>query len=127
MSIRLISIFTFIILSLLLSCDYITYQQGKQLYLDNCGHCHMADGSGVGDLYPALIDLDQDYDYTGISCTIINGKKSPNSVVEMVPITNLTDIEMNNIINYIMCVMNDEKDEISIKTTRQQLKECQDK
>jgi len=125
MNIKWISIVTAIAISLIISCDYNTYQQGKQLYLDNCGHCHMTDGSGVGDLYPSLDNLGINYDYTNISCTIINGKKSPNSVVEMVPITNLTDIEMNNIINYLKCVINEQEGEISIKNTREQILECQ--
>lgn len=84
----------------------------------------MPDGSGVGDLYPALSQLGPDYNYSLISCYIINGKKSENSILEMVAIKGLSDIEINNIINYVRSEMNDLEGEVSIADTRKQIPEC---
>lgn len=39
---------------LLLACDYNPYIQGEQLYLKQCAHCHMDDGSGLERVIPAL-------------------------------------------------------------------------
>ena len=84
----------------------------------------MPDGSGVGDLYPALTKLGPGYDYSLISCYIINGKKSEGSILGMVAIKGLSDIEINNIINYVRSGMNGLEGEVSIADTRQQIPEC---
>jgi len=109
---------------LFIACNYNTYKQGKDLYESNCAQCHMPDGTGVGDLYPALTKLGPDYDYGMITCYILNGKKSENSLLEMVAIKGLTDIEINNIINYVRAGMNGLKGEVSIADTRKLIPEC---
>jgi cytochrome c553 len=86
----------------------------------------MPDGSGVGDLYPALSTLGSEYDYSLISCYIVNGKKSENSVLEMVAIKGLSDVQMSNIINYIRSEMNQLEGEVSIVQVRTQLSDCTD-
>ncbi len=123
---RLISIILLSSILIAVACNHTTYKQGKDLYESNCATCHMPDGSGVGDLYPALSTLGSEYDYSLISCYIINGKKSENSVLEMVPIKGLSDVQMSNIINYIRSEMNQLEGEVSIVQVRKQLSDCTD-
>ena len=124
---QLISIIILSALLLVLACNHNVYKQGKDLYESNCAACHMPDGSGVGDLYPALSSLGPSYDYSLISCYVVNGKKTENSIVEMVPIKGLADVQISNIINYIRSEMNQLEGEVSIAQIRKQLKDCTDK
>ena len=102
----------------------MTYTQGKALYESNCAQCHMPDGTGVGDLYPALNELGKQYDYSLISCYIINGKKSEESLIEMVPIKGLSEIEISNIINYVHTEINDLDGEVTIKDIKAKISDC---
>jgi len=118
--ISLLTICIFVIIA----CNHLTYTQGKALYESNCAQCHMPDGTGVGDLYPALNELGNQYDYSIISCYIINGKKSEESLIEMVPIKGLSDIEISNIINYVHTEINGMDGEIAIKDIRAKISTC---
>ena len=121
---RVISIIILSTLLIVVACNHNIYKQGKDLYESNCAACHMPDGSGVGDLYPALSSLGPEYDYSYISCFVINGKKSENSVLEMVAIKGLSDVQISNIVNYIRSEMNDLEGEINISQIRKQLTDC---
>ncbi|MDA8692876.1 cytochrome c [Saprospiraceae bacterium] len=121
---RLISITFLSALFLFIACDHNIYKQGKDLYESNCAACHMPDGSGVGDLYPALSTLGPNYNYSHISCFVVNGKKSENSVLEMVAIKGLSDVQISNIINYVRSEMNQLEGEVSIAQIREQLTDC---
>jgi hypothetical protein len=85
----------------------------------------MADGSGVSKLYPALNALsNSDVDIHNLACIIRYGQNKEKYSLEMAGIKDLTDIEINNIINYILNELNDYKEEHSIDSTKQQLANC---
>jgi len=106
------------------SCEHITYKQGKDLYKTKCGHCHMEDGSGVGELYPSLNSLGLDYNYENISCIIRNGKNSGDKVIEMIGLKELSEIEITNIVNYLKCDLNHSEGMIPLPQTKELLNDC---
>jgi len=81
---------------------------GKILYQENCSNCHQPDGSGLGQLYPPLVDSDfmlEDVERT--ICIIKNGVKGEIMVngqlfnQEMPPNPYLTNLEAAQIATYI--------------------------
>jgi len=98
-----ISLFTcFVIATLIGSCDQERYPQGKLLYDRNCANCHMADGKGLGEIYPTLIGssyLTTDQD--ALVCLIKKGKKSTQISTVYMPAHDLSDLDMINLINYL--------------------------
>ncbi len=111
-----------ILLVFFTACDYVQYQQGKDLYVTHCAHCHMEDGSGVEDLYPAMKDMDVRIDE--LPCIITQGINHPETLLEMVAIEGLSDVEVSNISNYIMSDMNGRNEELTIKRTKTLLSQC---
>ena len=107
------------------SCQESKYVQGKQLYDFNCSSCHMLDGSGVAKLYPSLNPLDTSrVQLSDMPCIIRNGLSSEGSVLHMQGIKSLKDIEINNIINYILNDLNNLDVEYQIDDTRRILQNC---
>lgn len=107
------------------SCDYTNYKQGKLLYESNCATCHMTDGSGVARLYPSLrSDEALDFLPEEMPCIIRYGQNKDAYSLAMVGISDLTDIEINNIINYILNDLNDMEMEYRIDQTRKLLENC---
>lgn len=110
----------------LAACDYVNYQQGQDLYENNCVTCHMGDGSGVAELYPALNKMQANKTYIdAMPCIIRNGLQRPNSIIEMAGLKHLSDVEINNIVNYIVNDMNSLKMEQTIQQTSSILNACQ--
>ena len=124
---KLILAFSFavIVSMLVVSCDYINYKQGQGLYEVNCVTCHMQDGSGVAELYPSLNKMgDSKAYFEAIPCIIRNGLKRQESVIEMVGLKHLSDVEINNIVNYLVNDMNDLKQEQTLQQTSSILLKC---
>lgn len=118
-----LSLFCLIILSE--NCNYTNYQQGKVLYETNCAVCHMADGSGVAKLYPSLNKLSESgINPQSIPCIIRNGLQRDGSVIEMAALAELSDVEINNIVNFIAFDMNKIESEITIAQTKELLNKC---
>ena len=85
----------------------------------------MADGSGVARLYPALNDLDTSrVKINSLPCIIKNGIQSDTSAIQMIGLAHLSDVEINNIINYILNDMNGIRVEMPIIDTKEYLKNC---
>ncbi len=106
-------------------CDNTNYIQGKSLYETNCATCHMPDGSGVSRLYPAINNLKESaVDLDNMPCIIRYGQNKEEYSLEMAGIKTLRDIEINNIINYIINDMNGMDLEYQIDHTRDQLTKC---
>ncbi|MFZ1750890.1 MAG: cytochrome c [Saprospiraceae bacterium] len=88
------------------SCYDSPYMQGKRLYVSHCQSCHMADGSGLEKLIPAI----QTSKYLGSSamaCVLKQGIRdsifsdSSFLVKEMPSFSNLSTTEVTNIINFV--------------------------
>ncbi len=117
-------LFILFLLSMAIACQHVTFKEGEILYETHCSHCHMPKGEGVGDIYPALNNLTEDYAFEEIYCIIRNGKNSPDRVVEMVAINGLSDVQLHNIVNYIKSDMNGLQHEFSANASREHLLPC---
>ena len=85
----------------------------------------MPDGSGVSRLYPAINNLKESaVDLDNMPCIIRYGQNKEEYSLEMAGIKTLRDIEINNIINYIINDMNGMDLEYQIDHTRDQLTKC---
>ncbi len=102
-------IFLLLWISFLFSCKVETYQQGMRLYEINCADCHGKHGEGLKSLYPPLANSDYlKANLANVPCIIKNGLEESINVnnkiykEKMFPIEHLNDVEMTNIINYIL-------------------------
>lgn len=116
----------------LLSCVPQKYSQGKQIYETYCLNCHMADGAGMGKLYPNLSKsaylkknssgpnlLEQ------LPCLIYSGSQSP--ILQTVAMPANPQIEpaaMTNLINYISNEWGDQQI-ITLAVVNKELAKCQ--
>lgn len=91
------------------SCEQQPYQMGERIYKANCANCHMDNGEGLAGLIPPLAGSDylpQKRDQLvcivryGLQDTIVvNGKIYAE---QMVGNENLSDIQITNVVNYIL-------------------------
>lgn len=107
------------------------FVQGQQLYQQHCSNCHQTDGTGLAQLYPPLAQSDymlEDIQRTvclikyGLAGEIIVNGKDYN--LEMPPNTQLTDIEIAEIITYITNAWGSEYGLISVTEVTGLLKAC---
>lgn len=92
-----------IALLLAVGCQNNPYPQGERIYLARCSNCHMADGSGLGKLIPALtaekLALDQPARFV---CLVKQGlPKNPATNQQMPAQPDISVTEMTNLINYL--------------------------
>ncbi len=92
-----------VVVLILSNCQQQPFIQGQRIYEVNCENCHMADGRGLGVMYPDITK--SSYLTTRSSelpCLIINGKEGQiMDNVDMPPNNTLTPVGMNNLINYL--------------------------
>lgn len=85
-------------------------QAGKTLFMGTCSTCHMADGVGLGGVFPPLAKSDYIKKSTNdhLAGVVLNGLHGPITVngVEynsvMPPMSQLTDDEVANILTYVL-------------------------
>jgi len=75
--------------------DTVLFEQGQQLYRDNCAVCHMDSGAGNPPTFPALSGNDQLGDPVRIVRHIYQGEGS------MPPFPGLTAGEISSLANYV--------------------------
>lgn len=118
-------------LILLYSCQSEDQSQGRWLYEQHCAPCHMEDGSGLASLYPPLAE--SDYLHTNqenFACIIRYGLYDTivvNGVTYDVPmegISELEDVEVHNIINYVNKSWGNDIPHTNFKVTEDRLKQC---
>ncbi|WP_421890940.1 c-type cytochrome [Marinoscillum sp.] len=107
--------------------------QGKSLYQTYCSNCHQADGTGLAKLYPPLAGSDYLMaDLKEAACLIKNGKTGEimvNGVSynQMMPAnTNLTPIEIAEIITYISNSWGNKAGISATRDVTRWLKNCED-
>jgi len=113
------------------ACDYKPRNQGRVLYERECASCHMENGQGLGELIPPVAYADYVVqNKERLACIIRNGIAGPMTVNgvdyegEMEGNTQLSDIEINNLIHYILVDMNQQEDHFVISDIRSQLENC---
>lgn len=104
-------LFVFSMFSLLVvanACNDNPYKLGELNYNNTCANCHMEDGGGLELLVPPLVGADFVRDHPNkLPCIIRHGMTGMvivNGVEyegEMIPVPELTDFEIVNVINYI--------------------------
>ena len=111
-------------------CKQTTYGQGERLYLAHCANCHMEDGKGLAKLIPPLADADYlKNNQDRIPCILRhgqNGEITVNGVVfnQEMPGEKYTDIQINNMINYINTAWGNDIPVVTITETQERLKSC---
>ncbi len=111
-------------------CKNKTYSQGERLYTAHCANCHMEDGKGLAKLIPPLansdyLKLNQDL----IPCIIRNGQSGEITVNgtiynQEMPGEKYTDIQINNMINYINTAWGNDIPTVTITDTKERLSNC---
>ena len=113
------------------SCSYKPRNQGRVLYERECQGCHMEMGQGLGQLMPPVANADyvkQNADK--LACIIRNGMSGEvvvNGVTysgEMPGNSQLTEVEITNLIYYILEVLNEQKDTMTLVDIQRQLEAC---
>jgi len=121
-----LSIILLSIILMLVCCNEAKYMQGKRTYDIMCGDCHMEDGSGVEDLYPALLPLSKEVAVDEIPCIIKHGIYNETSLIKMPPNPSLKPVDITNIINYLLNDLNKHKKEFTLKQINELLEDCSD-
>ena len=111
--------------TMIFGCAPETFTQGKRVYEAYCLQCHMADGQGLGELYPSLQSSTYLRDLkTELPCLIRNGRQSETlSTVYMPAHKSLKEAELSNLINYLVTTWGDDK-VVQIKEVANQLNNC---
>lgn len=107
-------------------CQQDKFVQGQQIYEVNCGNCHMADGTGMGKMFP---DITQSTYLTTqrseLVCLIVNGKEGQvMETVDMPGNKEITPVGINNLINYLNYTWGD-KSVSNLKEVTAQFEACQ--
>ena len=106
--------------------------QGMSLYTKHCQQCHQANGEGLAALYPPLKNADYLLeDLPRAACIIKNGlvqsiKVNDVSYNQMMPgVTQLTPLEVAEIITYITNSWGNAKGLTEVKDVEKWLQECE--
>ncbi len=116
---------------LLVYCQANPYRDGERLYKLNCANCHMDAGEGLNALIPPLAGSDflrNSRDQLpclvrhGINDTIVvNG----NTYAEQMPgVETLSDIQVVNILNYVISSWGNQLEPYRLDEVRQSLEKC---
>lgn len=96
-------------LTFLWNCSGDNKTQGQRLYEYHCSNCHMNNGEGLGALYPPLANSDYFLSHENeLPCIIRYGIQGPIEVNDtlynqaMAGIPDLNEVEMANLMNYMM-------------------------
>lgn len=129
----LLFLLSIITITLLISCDYQPYKQGRNLYNYYCASCHMDDGSGLKGLYPPLAGADYlAKNQDKIACIIRYGLTDSILVndkiysQEMPGVKDLNDVQITNIINYVNHAWGNQLSHVKVEDLRKKLRDCND-
>lgn len=106
-------------------------EQGKTLYETHCSSCHMEQGEGLARLIPPISKSDWlAHNTEKLACIIRNGQNGEiivNGINYNQPMPanpKLTDIEIHNIINYIVRNFGNASPKRSLEQIQQDLNNC---
>lgn len=124
-------IFLMLLPAFIFACDYKPRNHGHAVYKKHCQNCHLEDGKGLGALIPPLANADYVIDNKEkLACLIRNGmsgKITVNGVDyegEMPSNTRLTEVEITNVVHYLLVDLNNEEEPLKIKEIKEQLTSC---
>lgn len=112
-------------------CQNNVYAQGERLYATYCANCHGADGNGLKNLYPPLNKSDYLEDNNDkVACIILNGLEEDivvngkDYMMPMAGFSNLTDVDITNLVNYINTAWDNKLPETNIQKVKANLEDC---
>jgi mono/diheme cytochrome c family protein len=106
------------------------YNQGEQLYIQNCSNCHQKNGTGLGLVYPPLNKSDfMDQHLDEVICLMRNGRKGELLVNgkmynQTMPPTTLSDLEIAEIATYIYNSWGRQQGIMEVSRVAIQLQQC---
>ncbi|MCB9226457.1 MAG: cytochrome c [Chitinophagales bacterium] len=112
------------------SINALAKDSGAISYKTHCATCHGNNGEGFEKLLPPLASDWLENNMNSVPCIITNGLKDTievNGVVyaeEMLPLKDLTEIEILNITNYISKKFTKEKKFYNQKEIKQLMEQC---
>lgn len=123
----------FVLPIVIFSCDYKPRNHGHAIYKKHCQNCHLEEGQGLGALIPPIAGADYVLqNKEALACLItkgMSGKITVNGVEyegEMPGNTRLTEVELTNVIHYILVDLNKVEKPFVINDIKEQLKACKD-
>ena len=112
-------------------CQSNVYKQGERLYATYCANCHGKDGNGLKNLYPPLNNSDYlEENNDKFACIILNGLEDEivvngkDFMMPMAGFSNLTDVDITNIVNYVNTAWDNEIPETTIQKVKENLQNC---
>jgi len=121
---------------ILANCDLISSDssKGKVTYQQHCESCHMADGEGLRKLIPPLSGADYLTTHREqLPCIIRYGMKGEIMVNgtmynDSMPANfQLNEIQITNLVNYLLENLQDGKGKVTIEDTKEALNQCAEK
>lgn len=107
------------------------FVEGQQLYLKNCSNCHQRDGTGLGRVYPPLVNSDfMNNHFDEVPCLMKKGRRAPLTVngevyVQAMPgVASLTELEIAEISTYIYNSWGHTRGFIDVKQVNKSLQPC---
>jgi cytochrome c551 len=107
------------------------FVEGEQLYLKNCSNCHQKDGTGLGRVYPPLVNSDfMDKHFDEVPCLMKRGRRGAMTVngdeyVQAMPgVVSLTELEIAEITTYIYNSWGHKRGLIEVKQVNKSLQPC---
>ena len=127
------SILLLLLASLFIFCQNDVFVQGERIYTTYCANCHGKDGNGLKNLYPPLNNSDYyEANTEKVPCIILNGLEDEITVngkdfmMPMAGFSNLTDVDLTNLINYINTAWDNKLPETSLQEVKKHLANCED-
>jgi len=115
---------------LFISCNFSpeTYKEGKLVYENYCSGCHGIQMDGLKDLYPPLKDVNwYEQNRNQMPCWLKNGITLKNLRLgkqEMPPHTELSSIQICNVLNYLNSINWKLKSPFTLEEINLNLKNC---
>ena len=119
---KIVITFSLLVFVLLMACGSQRFSDGESLYNRHCAQCHMENGSGLGEAIPALTADRLEIIWDEIACQIRYGKQG--EMMAMPANTDLNDVEINNILNYLSTKFSDGTKTFAFPETAEHLKSC---
>jgi len=85
----------------------------------------MDKGEGLSSLYPSLKNKNISTLVEEMPCIIRHGIDDSTSLIKMLPMPHISEVEITNIINYIIVDMNGQSTSLTLPEVQNLLKQCE--